>query len=205
MILDELLVPGRVVWFGEVHGTNESPRFVGDVVERARRIAPVQLALEIAEHCTWDGVDGRHSRAMFALVERVRGVPIVAYDVPRAGGDREMAEHVLAHRDPRAIVIGLSGNVHSRRVRGISWDPSFVPLVAHLVEAGVDVTTLDASPRGGTFWAITDDGTGVHASADRGPGEPWTLGPPRDAAHDGVYYIGVTTASYPVRDTVAAP
>ena len=211
--LDDLLVPGRLVWFGEVHGTEESPRFVGDVVARALAVGhPVQLALELdpdgLAREVWDGTDGRHSHAMRALVERVRarGVPVLAYDVPCGDRDREMAATVLARRDPAAVLVGLSGNVHSRRVRGVPWDPAFVPLVVHLLEAGLDAVTFEAAARGGTCWVHTDRGIGVHTSPARDvAGEPGTLGPPDDGAHDGVYYVGVTTASLPVRDTVRPP
>jgi hypothetical protein len=34
--------------------------------------------------------------------------------------------------------------------------------------------------------------------ADRSPGPAWTLGPARDDSHDGVYFVGVTTASPPL-------
>jgi hypothetical protein len=30
-------------------------------------------------------------------------------------------------------------------------------------------------------------------------GTPWTLGPPRDDSHDGVYFVGNTTAAPPAR------
>src|SRR5690348_14432056 len=44
--LDDCLLPGAIVWFGETHGTEQSPRFVGDVAEDAARRGRVQLALE---------------------------------------------------------------------------------------------------------------------------------------------------------------
>src|SRR6185503_11177437 len=45
--VDAYLKPGAIVWFGEMHGTEESPRFVGDVACQAAKVARVQLGLEI--------------------------------------------------------------------------------------------------------------------------------------------------------------
>ncbi|HSD88743.1 MAG TPA: hypothetical protein VLB44_14545 [Kofleriaceae bacterium] len=226
-----LLEPGHIVWFGEMHGTEESPRFVGDVVEQAAAAAAtsrhrVQLGLEIAadeqaaidrylgdgdrraliEGPFWHGQDGRSTPAMVALIERVRTlratVSIVAFDA-RADGDpdRAMADAVMRARDPEALFIGLSGNIHSRRTR---WN-DITPLVAHLVAAGLPVTTYNVVSAGGTFWGCVSRGPGEpvcgeHRNfADRDASPAWTLGPARDDSHDGVYFVGVTKASPPLR------
>ncbi|HEX5058970.1 MAG TPA: hypothetical protein VFV99_06400 [Kofleriaceae bacterium] len=231
------LKPGAIVWFGEMHGTEESPRFVGDAACEAAKVAHVQLGLEIphaeqpafdrylkskgsdADRAAlvagpfWQQADGRSSLAMVALVERVRvlraaGAPIdlVLYDDPTAGRDEAMAKMVMRLRDPKAIFVALSGNVHSRRTKGARWDPNLVPTVAHLVAAKLPVTTFNVSAAGGTLWACMsgpdeEPECGEHPNSNDGAGTPWTLGPPRDDAHDGVYFVGATQASYPAKQS----
>ena len=233
--LDTHLERGAILWFGEMHGTEESPRFAGDVACHAAHEGSVQLGLEIpnAEQARidryvrsagdatdraallqgefWREHDGRSSEAMVALIERVRvlrvagaAIDVVAYDVPWAPDrDAAMAELVGRVRDPKAIFVGLSGNLHSRRTKGTPWNPDLVPMVAHLVAHGLAVTTFDVAANGGTFWGCISDGPGEpqqcgeHENSRGESGEPWTLGPPRDPSHDGVYRVGATTASRP--------
>jgi hypothetical protein len=139
-------------------------------------------------------------------VLRAAGAPIdiVLYDDPKQGRDEAMAKLVIKLRDPKAIFVALSGNVHSRRKKGTRWDPELVPTVAHLVAAKLPVTTFNVSAAGGTMWACMsgpdeEPQCGEHPNDDRGPGTPWTLGPPTDDAHDGVYFVGATKASFPAR------
>jgi hypothetical protein len=240
--LDARIKPGAILWFGEVHGTEESPRFVGDVACHAAAAGRVQVGLEIGEDEQpridrylhgggsaadraallegpfWHHHDGRSSTGMAALLERLRvlraaGQPIdvVAYDIPSSdtlfAGDRDtaMAERVARKRDPATVLVGLSGNIHSRRTKGTRWDPELVPMIAQLVARGLAITTFDVSANGGTFWAcISTSPTepskcGAHRAGGHEPGEPWTLGPARDASHDGVYHIGPSTAAAPAR------
>jgi hypothetical protein len=89
---------GAIAWFGEMHGTEESPRFVGDVVCHAVRVGRVQLGLEIwnaeqsridaymnsdgaaadraalLDGAFWRNHDGRSTEAMLALLERMRAL-----------------------------------------------------------------------------------------------------------------------------------
>lgn len=224
---------GAIVWFGEMHGTEESPRFVGDAACQAAKVGHVQLGLEIPHRETalveqylrskgsaddrdallagafWRQHDGRSSRAMADLIERVRvlrgagaKIDLVLFDGPGNPRDEAMAKLVMKLRDPQAIFVALSGNVHSRRTKGTRWDPELVPTVAHLVAANLPVTTFNVSAAGGTIWACmaTDDHEPEcreHPNNHDGDGTPWTLGPPRDPAHDGVYFVGATKASFP--------
>jgi hypothetical protein len=223
---------GGVWWFGEMHGTQESPAFIGDVAcAVAQADHHVQVGLEIwaSEQAAieryldngdrarllagpfWAHHDGRSSVAMVELIDRVRWlrkagakVDIVAYDITdKPDRDEAMAIKVLASRDAKGVFVGLSGNIHSRKTQ---WN-EVKPLVSHLVDAKLNVRTHDVSASGGTIWACmaTDDHEpvcGEHPmSKDEKSGTPWTLGPPRDDAHHGVYYVGETKASPPARGT----
>ena len=187
--LDGQLKAGAILWFGEVHGTEESPRFVGDVACRAAAAGHVQVGLEIAgdeqaridrylrsagspadraallDGPFWHQHDGRSSTGMAALLERLRvlraagaAIYVVAYDVPEADDrDTAMAEVIARRRDPSAVFVGLSGNIHSRRTKGTPWNPELVPMVAQLVARGLPLTTYDVEWNGGAFWACTTD------------------------------------------------
>lgn len=222
--------PGDIVWFGEMHGTAESLRFVGDAACHAARSFHVQVGLEIPQEETlriqqylrdgdrasllagpfWAHHDGRSSEAMVDLLDRVRHmrtyggrIEVVAFDITdEPDRDAAMARAVIAARNPGAVFVGLSGNIHSRRT---PWRDQ-VPLVAHLVAEKLPVKTYDVAARGGTIWACIrradqpgqEPVCGEHPMNDHGDAGPvWSLGPPRDDSHDGVYRVGATTASPP--------
>jgi hypothetical protein len=238
--IDAHLAPGVMLWFGEVHGTEQSPRFFGDVATYAARTWRVQLGLELprdmqtqvdaylrsdgeaaAQAALLDGVfwrweDGRSSDAMLALLERIRAlraagtrIDIVAFDVRTDDEcdantrDAAMAVCLNTARDDAAVLIVLSGSNHARRTSGAWWDPDFVPAAAQLVARGLPIKSFDVAASGGTHWGIVGDidspRCGVHEIGVAAPGEPWTLGPSHDDAFDGVYFVGMTTASLPVR------
>jgi hypothetical protein len=101
--LGPLIEPGAVLLLGEVHGTVESPRFLGDAACLAARRAPVTVALEIPEDEQprldafladpassrdallagdfWGVRDGRSSLAMLDLLERLRAERAAGLDV----------------------------------------------------------------------------------------------------------------------------
>ncbi len=221
---------GSVWWFGEMHGTVESPAFIGDVACAVAQAGQhVQVGLEIwnteqraidrflenGERDAllagpfWTAHDGRSSTAMVDLLDRVRWlrragarVDVIAYDVTnKPDRDEAMAIKVLASRDAYGVFIGLSGNIHSRRTK---WNET-TPLVSHLVDAKLPVRTHDVSASGGSMWACMATGDsepvcGEHPmNKDVAAGTPWTLGPPKDASHDGVYYVGATKAAFPAK------
>lgn len=183
------VAPGHILWFGEMHGTWEAPRFVGNVL--AALDGPLQLGLEMPPSAIasldddwWSFHDGRSSDAMVELIDRARslGVTLVGYD---ADNDRAMAAAVLAARDPNAIFVALSGNVHSRK----KPFEDITPCVMHLVEAGLAVTTYSLVATGGSLWACMPD-CGLHVMPPGGDD---------DGAHDGMVTIGETTAAFPAR------
>lgn len=220
---------GSVWWFGEMHGTNESPAFVGDVACAVAQAGfRVQVGLEIwateqkaierfletgerdrlLSGPFWAAHDGRSTTAMVELLDRIRWlkraggiIDVVAYDITdKPDRDQAMAIKVLSSRDGRGVFVGLSGNIHSRRTK---WN-EVTPLVMHLADANLAVKTHDVSASGGTFWACLATGDhepvcGEHPMHDGGKGVPWTLGPPRDPSHDGVYHVGKTSAAFPAK------
>ena len=154
----------RFLVFGEAHGTNEIPELFGDVICQASASRPVVVALEwpqemmqpfldaymasngseaarkrflAAEFWGNPTPDGRTSRAMFNLVERMRvlkasrrAISVRAFvpmtDLSRFRQDYQeigMAWNLanIANSDPaRPLVFVLTGNVHAGKVRNAS-------------------------------------------------------------------------------------
>jgi hypothetical protein len=194
-----VLAPRAVVLLGELHGTREIPALVGTLACHAASTAPVVVALEVpreeqpaldayldsngdteAREALTQGTfwrrpyqDGRSSRAVVELVERLRvwrqrdGLPlsVLAYDVPGQGNARSgaLARRLLwgRKRTPEATLLVLVGNVQARVVRGVEWDAELRPLGWHLTREGLPVKALDARFRGGTAWTcrLTPDGS----------------------------------------------
>jgi hypothetical protein len=142
----------HMVMLGEIHGTAEIPAVAGELAARWTQGAgkqPVLLGLEAAStdqarvdrylaskgaaadrtdliagtHWTEPKHDGRDSRAMAALIERMRAlraagadISIAMFDAPGAGErDARMAASlrraIAAH--PKSRVLVLTGNVHA--------------------------------------------------------------------------------------------
>ncbi|MGN2246055.1 hypothetical protein ACFWZ3_05105 [Frateuria sp. GZRR35] len=197
----------RLVIVGEVHGSNEVPALVGALVEQAAEERPVRLGLEMpsAMQATldsylrssggaddranllrasfWKGRDGRSSKAMLQLIDRVRALRAQGTDVDvfamvpdypdeqtikAAGGfalfdDTGMAEHIRHELDglaPDGLVIAYMGNYHSRYAPPTpgAVGPS---VTGQLVASSPFVLTPVAAHL--ESWNCTQDGCGVHA------------------------------------------
>jgi hypothetical protein len=189
--LQALLQPGLTLLVGEQLGSREAPATVGDMVcQAALRSGRVVLGLSmpaedqelINRYLSSAGApadqdqllggrfwlrthqDGRSSRAILDLIDRVRAlrgaglrIDVVAYDTELANGNERdlfMARTLLLRRadQPREVFIVLSGNTHVSIKKGASWDASFVPMGAHLAKASGTVKALDLSYAQGTRW-----------------------------------------------------
>ena len=189
--LRELLRPGLTLLVGEQLGTRETPAVVGDMVcEAAARGLRVALGVSIPReeqarleaYLSSPGApadqdellrgdfwrkphqDGRGSRAMMDLVDRVRslrasGLPVslVAFGVETATGsarDMEMADTLLVRRQKQReeVLFVLAGNVHMRPRQGVEWDEHFTPMAWHLARADKKLVALDLSYAPGSRW-----------------------------------------------------
>ena len=149
-----LKAPTAIIWFGELHGSNEMPAAFGDAVCAASQgKRPIVVALErsSAEQTRWDtylksdggdmaraqlltgadwsnpGQDGRSSKAMLALAERLRQLKqsdriqaVAVFDAYEEGKTRDqwMADALMAtlKAHPDAVILVYSGNVHAMGV-----------------------------------------------------------------------------------------
>lgn len=224
----------RTVILGEVHGTEEGPALFGDVVCHASLQAPVVVALELraAEQPelddfmaggqadallatpSWSGRvrDGRSSRAMLRLLERLRALKaagrvsaVVAVQpdyLPRRSQDYSeilmAAGWAQAGRDhPEARIFALVGNLHARKTRMDRPGLALTPAAMHLPPA--ETLSLDVEG-GGQAWycrSATDCGPGpIGSAAPTARGV--RLGVREDGAYDGVFSSGTAwTASPP--------
>jgi hypothetical protein len=189
--LRELLRPGLTLLVGEQLGTRETPAVVGDMVcEAAARGLRVALGVSLPREeqarleaylaspgapADQDALlrgdfwrkphqDGRGSRAMMDLVDRVRslrasGLPVslVAFGVETSTGserDMQMADTLLVRREKQReeVLVVLAGNVHMRLRQGVEWDEHFTPMAWHLARADRKLVALDLSYAPGSRW-----------------------------------------------------
>jgi len=239
---ERVLGPGVVVLLGELHGTAEAPRAVGDLVCHAlANGAPVQVALEIprdeqgrldaylasgggAEARAellggpfWrrEAQDGRTSRAMAELLERLRDLraggarlTVEAIDEPSAGAGRDAAmaaalAAAIGAATPQAVTVALTGNLHNRLAPGTPWDPEYEPMGLLLARRlpETDIVSLELAHAGGAAWFCAGGG-GCGEQRVGGPPEAAEAGidlrPPEEReATTGRYRIGPITASPP--------
>ena len=156
---------------------------------------------------------GKGSAAMMELIEQVRrlaqaeeDVRLFCFDSQPPDRERRLADNLVKARAewPRATVIVLTGNVHSRTTKGVPWDADYEPMGLHLVRAGTRLTSLNLSSSGGTAWFCTGNTAAEcgekpsRAEADRGSEAFVELAAePRTDGHHGIYYVGAVSASPP--------
>ncbi len=161
--------------------------------------------------------DGRNSEAVVFLIEtlrKLRGrgleVDLFAFDHPLLKGEaREeaMAQTVLgvAGKASRRAVLVVSGNLHSRQVKGLPWNPFYRPMGLRLAEQHERVYSLDIAYDSGTAWLCSVDGQrkldcGVKPTKGKDNGSRYFVhlfgGRNRQGYH-GIFYVGVVSASPP--------
>ncbi|WP_199242976.1 hypothetical protein [Vitiosangium sp. GDMCC 1.1324] len=247
--LRELLRPGLTLLVGEQLGTRETPEVVGDMVCEAAALGlPVALGVSVSqvEQARLDAYlaspgapadqdellrgdfwrkphqDGRSSRAMMELVDRVRslrasGLPVslVAFGVETSTGsqrDMQMADALLVRREKQReeVLLVLAGNVHVQTREGVSWDEHFIPMAWHLAKADKNLVALDLSYAPGSRWGCDLKregdlecgivGTTPHPRVSAPPG----LNPnirlfekPTEEGFHGLLYVGALSPSMP--------
>jgi hypothetical protein len=166
--------------------------------------------------------DGRSSQAMLDLIESLRrmehrGYPVRLRLVDREveARDRFMADRVKAEAEaaPGALLLVLTGNLHTRTKDGTPWDPKRPNMGAFLVGdlPGRRILALDVSYSGGEAWTCTDADAqhcGIHPLKPirSGDAEKVVLYPEiSTTGFHGYYHVGKlspagpATASEPIR------
>lgn len=155
----------KIILVGEMHGTKKTLELFGHIVETvAEDKSTTLVALEINRSSqtsvdeflksgndlflrkdpffTRDFQDGRSSRAMVALLFKLRslpGVKVLCIDPEgeiqiKSGQEREtaMANLINFHRHTFDHTVVLTGNTHSSTSVGAAWDRSFRPMAFEL-------------------------------------------------------------------------
>ena len=166
--------------------------------------------------------EGRQSTAMLDLLDDLRqlklnGAELSVMLLDAAGAadrDTAMAQRLLAAMaaTPEAFAITLTGNLHSRNVRGVSFDADYQPmgfLVSEALPAGA-VLTVDVQYSGGSAWTCSENGTCAPNTfggnipgldPDAAPAPAVAIDSEGNAdGHDGHYYVGELSPAGPAAD-----
>jgi outer membrane protein assembly factor BamB len=160
-----------------------------------------------------DYQDGRSSRAMAELIlmlytlrQEGADLEVFAFDTgPSQERDRLMASRIGAvrRRHPEALMLLLAGNLHARKSKGSPWDPEFLSMTHHLLEAGHEVFSVLLTHAGGQAWYCNAAGASSCGAKpidgmDQGP-EPAFLLLPTELSEtfDAILYLGPVSASPP--------
>ncbi|NTX03687.1 hypothetical protein [Myxococcus sp. CA040A] len=245
--LPEVLDLGLTLLVGEQLGSREAPSVVGELVcQVAEAGLPVALGLSIPrseqervdrylaspgapadqdallEGRFWQRPyqDGRSSRAIMDLIDRVRAlrmtglsVTLLAYDTDLAGGSKRDAQQAAFWNQRREtqqfeVQVILAGNTHTRTVTGTPWDQDFTPM-AHLLKSP-RLVVLEMSYAQGTRWGCDLDREGklqcgligstpsgrVAAHPGMSPFITSFATPTPEGTH-GMLYVGALTPSLP--------
>jgi hypothetical protein len=207
--LQSLLALGSI-YFGETHGTVESPYLVGCVVdaEVAAKTAPLTVAVELPaaardlDNPYWTHADGRSSGAMNSLVAHLETLEqqgklkldfLLPSPLPAdAALNRQLGEHL---RDLAAAgrVIALTGNAISPR-KQVGTSTAAMPAGA-FVGARIK-TVMIVSARDGNGWNCTTE-CSVHKIKGITGAKEGTLVSGSAYGHDYLYVLGTFTASPP--------
>jgi hypothetical protein len=247
--LNALLKPGLTMLIGEQLGSSEAPSVVGDAVCQASAAGlAVTLGLsiprteqerinrylaspgapgdqdELLRGPFWRRTyqDGRSSRAIMDLIDRVRSlrtyglfITVVAYDTDEATGTKrdallaEVWEKRRRERPEEAFFI-LAGNTHTRTVDGTAWDRDFVPMARRLVSSDPGMRIFDLSYAQGRRWGcdLNREAKLVCTVVGASPSERVAAAPgqtpyvrlftqPTEEGYHGLLYVGALTPSMP--------
>ncbi len=167
-----------------------------------------------------DPQDGRTSFAMLELIDGLRrlraagkSIRVLPFDTGGAGDDqardRGMGQAVaaVAKATPGAMMVVLTGNMHSRFTQGRARNADYRPM-AYVLEKRIperDVITLDVAYGAGSAWNCSPDCGPVEILGNQGTWR-WSIEideTTHPAGHHGRYFVGGVTASPPARGGVA--
>jgi hypothetical protein len=232
------------ILIGEVHGTNEAPRLVGDLAcSLLARGKALTIGLEFPQDLTSDlrrylnsagdddarrelfssrhwsrdasRQDGRASRAIYELIERMRQlrrggaqVDLAGFDASpeirgspeeiartRSARNQTMADAATSLKKPGETLLLLAGNLHAVKY------PAEAPFPAKGTMASlmsVPPLAIAIRHRGGEFWAcVPRCGVQQGRPGYADPGLDGRIVLERSQGYDGFAYLGPITASVP--------
>ncbi len=188
-------MPETYLFLGELHGTVETPRLALGLVSALRAEGfeavlavewPTDLQASI-NATRWEALrseplfraaDGRTSQAMIAIVRRAieEGIPVRCFDqAARTSNEREVGMAInlvkIAQEFPKARIVVLTGNYHSRRSEESAEPHHTASAADHLAGTGASVLSIRVTAEQGQAWNITGE-RGEHPA-----GEPLSEAP----------------------------
>lgn len=225
---DELLKPGAITIFGEIHGTREVPNLISDLVRSCPTNSTIVIGLEVPESLTplietfmlsggsdtdmielvahqfWQAHDGRSSSALLQLFVDLRKLGIEGSSISIFAFDPESGR-----RDEGMAKIIV------KKLESIEVDRTITLLVAgnlhartdsrrwmgwHLRQAYPHTVSLNIAYSGGNAWICTAQGcrSTPLTGIDRGKKEFVERKETDSASWQGIFYLGTVSASSPV-------
>jgi hypothetical protein len=233
-----------IILVGEVHGTNEAPRFVGDLASSllAERKS-LTIGLEIPQNLTsvlrrylnsngdenarrdlfssthWSRdasrQDGRASRAMYELIERMRKLRHQGAQVDVAGfdlsadirsspeeiarimstRDQQLADGATRLKKPGQTLLLLAGNLHAVKYPADAPFPAKGKMASLMALPPLSIAVRH---RGGEYWAcVPRCGIQQGRPGYTDAGLDGRIIIERSRGYDGFAYLGPITASVP--------
>jgi uncharacterized iron-regulated protein len=223
----------QVIILGEIHGTNESPRFAENIVCHLQQAKKrVVLALEISNDYQAQITEAMNQDSEQAAVTQLGKMPFwrpSMQDGKRSIGYMSLLRSAwrwkkqnpefkviavdlpsnasLAREEyiAQSTVVGLLGNLHAQRDKGTPWNKDFVPAVSLVTK--LDLVSLQMDYSAGTAWVCNRAGCGVNSVSSAPPsGKVQTQRitlSKQDPKFDGMYFLGEVTASAPFISGIA--
>lgn len=222
--LNALLSPGRILLFGEIHGTLEMPRRFYDVLCTALNNGhTVTVGLEMPyafneqlrdrERFDWTKTsfftqqyqDGRASIDMHSLItaiERLQftgsALELFLFDHRGKERDRKMADTIAEFADEEAVTLILTGNLHSRTRHGAPWDEGRGNMGAYLSEQRPQTRSILFTYEDGKAWLCNPDCGIKDVGGNAQSSDEFTV-TNEPSHHHFQWFIGVPTESIPYR------
>ncbi|SEO90315.1 hypothetical protein SAMN02800692_2654 [Luteibacter sp. UNC138MFCol5.1] len=210
-VMNEVLDLGNV-YFGETHGTNESPAFVGCLVRSAvgRHISPLYVSFELPPVAAdthgrvWSGMDGRTSEAYAKLVDELQvlekqGKLVIDYQLVAIGDDDETSNRLVGEHlkalSAKGRIIAIGGSMHAQRRQAIIPSFTFKPAGAY-TGPGIKSILLDSSGLG-QAWMCVGTCEARPVTGFTGASSPFTLNDGTAVGFDYVLTFPPATASRP--------
>ena len=184
---------------------------------------PTSDISRITSNAFFDGaIDGRASGAMIQLVRDIKklrtngaNISIAAFDAGRSASQSNrdtsrdfimaMNLRALLQRNSNALVLALTGNIHSRIVKGVPWNAAFEPMMYYLRD--LPTLSLNVLHKTGSAWVCSNSECGPKAF--KGNAECRDIAPHRAVGlaldlltegHNGYYYVGKISPSSPFNE-----
>jgi hypothetical protein len=223
--IDNLLGPGGLAIFGELHGTMEVPAFIARAADHAAMRGSVTVALELPDELQsgvdaflaahddatgraallatpalfWEWRDGRGGEGLIVLLSRLRAIGARVVCIDGTWPTAEARDAGMAANLLAALRPEAATLAVCGNLHARTDEPRWMGW--HVRQAHPEMVSLDLGYTGGTIWCCRGPGKeGVDTVKDRWPGPMGiTLFAERhEYGWDGAFQVGELTPSMPL-------